>query len=976
MTLRGIILLIACTCDYALSVKTRPCRIYTPGIKKVHSIENAKALNKAQFSTVDDSPYRLPNTTRPVHYNLWWKLNLDPPIQTLNGTVNIDLQATKPNVDKIVIHSYNLTIDSLKLTLDKKVVEQAYTFDLDHQFLIINLKNGSLKYNAKRPINYTLSIAFNAPMRTDMTGIYRSWFLNFGKIHWMAATQFEETSARTAFPCYDEPALKATFDITITRQEKYKSWSNMMRKETKTSVYNGYENDVYYTTPVMSTYLVALIVAEFDSVAKVKKINGKKEIVYEIIGRPDAIRTGQGDYIFELGQSLLDELVNYTGIDYYSAQKHMKLTHAAIPNFMSTGMENWGLITYKEYFIMYNEESSLKSYLTKLVTHETSHAWFGNLVTLDWWDVTWLNEGFATYFEYFITDKLTDMAYATRFIDEQVQVGLHYDSFDNPTPLSNTDVGSPSEIDAMFSTLSYSKGGSIIKMTEHLMGYENHKLGLRKYLKARAYKSARPIDLFENLQKAAVETGAISQYGPDFNIIDYYKTWTEQGGHPILDVTVDRQTGAVTIQQRQFNMNGGYTTPEMNWFVPITFATARNPDFANTKPSHIIKDANTTLHLGLGTNEWIIFNVQQSGFYRVNYDNHSWDLIIELLRGPNRDLIHPNNRAQIVYDVFIFARSGIMSYNRAFNILSFLKNETTYGPLIVAYEQFGWLINKLRGSSLEKPMKNLFMEWTSHVMANITYLPVEGESFLKSNLRLWLSSVLCRYGKEECVITSRRFLLAHLSGWVLDRIKCNKFILDGDIQYTSAIPVSIRPWVYCSALRDGNSNHYNFLFNRLLYHPVNAEQLRLIDLLGCTTNESSLFHFLDTIFKQNFTIQDQNLWNAYGGAVDGNDANVEVVFRYIQQNLQAVASRFDSVSQPLSYIATAIRTEDLMKRFQDWATQNKEVLGDSYQDLFDSAGSFRNSQKWAATFHDDINSYLIEGDKPVSAAGLSNVALT
>ncbi|KAL4706765.1 hypothetical protein ACJJTC_018146 [Scirpophaga incertulas] len=915
-----------------------------------YMFERDQIFNNMRLSTREDNPYRLPNTTKPVHYSLWWKLNLDPPIQTLNGTVNIDLQATKPNVDKIVIHSYNLTIDSLKLTLDKKVVEQAYTFDLDHQFLIINLKNGSLKYNAKRPINYTLSIAFNAPMRTDMTGIYRSWFLNFGKIHWMAATQFEETSARTAFPCYDEPALKATFDITITRQEKFKSWSNMMRKETKTSVYNGYKNDVYYTTPVMSTYLVALIVAEFDSVAKVKKINGKKEIVYEIIGRPDAIRTGQGDYMFELGQSLLDELVSYTGIDYYSAQKHMKLTHAAIPNFMPTGMENWGLITYKEYYLMYNEESSLKSYLTKLVTHETSHAWFGNLVTLDWWDVTWLNEGFATYFEYFITDKLTDMAYATRFIDEQVQVGLHYDSFDNPTPLSNTDVGSPSEIDAMFSTLSYSKGGSIIKMTEHLMDYENHKLGLRKYLKARAYKSARPIDLFENLQKAAVETGAISQYGPDFNIIDYYKTWTEQGGHPILDVTVDRQTGAVTIQQRQFNMNGGYTTPDMNWFVPITFATASNPDFANTKPSHIIKDANTTLNLGLGTNEWIIFNVQQSGFYRVNYDDHSWDLIIELLRGPNRDLIHANNRAQIVYDVFIFARSGIMSYNRAFNILSFLKNETTYGPLIVAYGQFGWLINKLRGTSLEKPMKNLFMEWTSHVMADITYLPVEGESFLKSNLRLWLSSVLCRYGKEECVTTSRR-VFADL------------------YNLGTEIPVSIRPWVYCSALRDGNSSHYNFLFNRLLYHPVNAEQLRLIDLLGCTTNESSLFHFLDTIFKQNFTIQDQNLWNAYGGAVDGNDANVEVVFRYIQQNLQAVASRFNSVSQPLFYIATAIRTEDLMKQFQDWATQNKEVLGDSYQDLFDSAGSFRNSQKWAATFHDDINSYLIEGDKPVSAAG-------
>ncbi|KAL4706796.1 hypothetical protein ACJJTC_018177 [Scirpophaga incertulas] len=904
-----------------------------------------------KVSAREESPYRLPNTTKPIHYNIWWKINISPPTFTFSGTVDIDLQATQSNVSKIVINTRNLTIDSLTLKLGEIIINQTYSFDLNQEFLIISLTSGTLGYNADKPISYRLSIAFNADLRTDMSGLYRSWYINFGKIHWMASSQFSTTAARSAFPCYDEPAFKATFDVTVTRQQNFKSWSNMRRKENRVSVFNGYEDDIYNTSPIMSTYLIAIVVAEYDSEVKVETANGTNDVVYEVIGRPDVIKTGQQTFSFDVGQRALNKLINYTGIDYYSFQKSMKLTHAAIPDFDKGAMENWGLITYREAVLMYNENNSNtfeKQITATTVTHETSHSWFGDLVTLDWWDVTWLNEGFATFFQYFITDEITDMKYATRFITEQVQVALLADSFDSPQPLTNTGVGSRSSIDDMFSTISYSKGAAVIRMTDQLMGSENHKLGLRKYLTARAFQTARPIHLFQNLQESALESGAIAQYGSDFNMIDYYKTWTEQGGHPILSVNVDRLTGVVNIRQRQFNINSGYSTPKMNWIIPITFATAKNPDFSDTKPTHIIKDENVTLPLALGNDDWIIFNKQQSGFYRVNYDNHTWDLIINLLRGPNRELIHEHNRAQIVDDVFQFARSGIMTYNRAFNILSFLKNETAYAPWQAARTGFNWITTRLRGSSLEQPVKNLFVKWASELMKNLTYIPIEGEPFLRTNLRLYLGGLLCRYGASECIATARK-LVADLYNWGIE------------------VPVNIGPWVYCNGLREGNPNYYNFLYNRYFYHPVNTEQVRIIGLLGCTTDESSLLRYLDAIFKENFVVRPQELSNAYESAVGDNVANTQITFRYIQQNLNAVRAKFGSITSPLYEVASRLLSKDEVKQFQDWATENKAALGDSFQEVFDSVNDTLDRLKWAESVHDDINSYLTEGDKPVEA---------
>ncbi|KAL4706800.1 hypothetical protein ACJJTC_018181 [Scirpophaga incertulas] len=946
-----VVILVICAEVQAFPQKT-PYRnsIFSYERQNGRMFMNVDVFDKTEMLTRDDNLYRLPNTTKPVHYNIWWKVNISPPTLTFSGTVDIDLHATQPGVNRIVIHSKDLTIESLTLTLNKQNISQTYSFDSDHQFLIINLVSESLQYNADNPVYYRLTISFGAPLRTDMSGFYRSWYMNYGKIHWMATTQFGETFARSAYPCYDEPALKASFNVTVTRPKNFKSWSNMKLNTSRVSVYSGYVDDMYYITPVMSTYLLAVIVAEYDSQAQTKIVNGTEQVVYELIGRPDAIQTGQSDYMFNLGQSLFQELIEYTDIDYYNIANNMKLTHAAIPDFNEGGMENWGLITYREPYLMYdanNTDTFEKQFTTMTLTHESSHQWFGDLVTFDWWDAVWLNEGFATFFGYYIADKITDMDFATLFINDVLQSGLLSDSFTNPQPLTNPVTGSPSSVSRMFSNISYRKGAAVIRMTDHLMGSENHKLGLRKYLKARAYQTALPSDLFNNLQESALETGAIDEYGADFNIVDYYTSWTEQGGHPILNVTVDRQAGVMTIRQFQFNINSGYTTPKNNWIIPITFATASNPNFLATKPTYIITEANTTLNIDIGENDWIIFNLQQTGFYRVNYDERSWDLIINLLRGPDRELVHEYNRAQIVDDVFQFARAKIMTYNRAFNIMSFLRNETAYTPWLSAIGGFNYITYSLKGAPLEQPIKNLFMEWASNLMEDLTYLPVEGEQFLRTHLRLIISPIICRYGGEECISTARS-VFADYYNWGIE------------------VPINVRPWIFCNALREGNPNHYQFLYNRYFYHPVNTEQVRVLTLLGCTTDETSLRSFLD-IFNDNYVVRPQDLRNAYYSAVSDNAGNTQIAFRYMQENLKSINQTFGSVSEPLSYVSSLLRSEEEVKQFQDWATQNKEVLGDSYQSVFNNANGALDLLKWAASYYDDMNSYLTKGDTPAES---------
>ncbi|XP_050343237.1 membrane alanyl aminopeptidase-like [Nymphalis io] len=953
-TLGLFVLVAACFCANAL---------HNPPVTR-NTIFLDEKLEGQIFENIDDYDkisknavqlnYRLPTTTRPVHYNVLWGIDITRFI--LNGTVEIQLVANQANVNEIVIHSHDQTLSSIQLRLGTTVIPQTHVVDAELHFLRVRLTSGTLNYNAQTPVVYTLFIEFNSDLRNDMYGIYRSWFRNTPtqtQVSWMASTQFQATSARFAFPCYDEPSFKATFDIVIRRPTNYKSWSCTRIRETRTVVSN-YEDDFYNTTPVMSTYLLALVVAQYESIA-----TQNTPLTYELIARQSAIAAGQGDYALEVGQRLTTSMNTHTGIEFFSMHPNLKMTHAAIPDFSAGAMENWGLITYREAYLMYDQNNTndyFKQLIAYILSHEIAHMWFGNLVTCEFWDSLWLNEGFARYYQYFLTHWVEGyMGLDTRFINEQMHTALLFDSSESAHPLTNPNIGSPASVRSMFSTISYNKGAAVIRMTEHLLGTPVHTDGLRRYLNERRFGIARPIDLFRALETAGVAAGALSQYG-NFSLVEYYRSWTEQSGHPILNVQVNHQTGDMIITQRRFSINTGYAATNLNYIIPITFATASNPNFADVKPSHILSNAVTVINRGSTGDQWVIFNKQQTGFYRVNYDPYTWDLIIVALRGTNRTLIHEYNRAQIVDDVFQFARAGLMSYTRAFNILSFLENETEYAPWVAALTGFNWLRNRLAGTTYLTRLEAQITRWATNVMTQLGYTPIAGETFMRSYLRYQLAPLMCNLNVAACRTAANNQFRALVVN-------------------TTPVPVNSRNWVYCNGLRGGTVADFDFLLQRYNTHNTYTEKILILQTLGCTPHAVSLRRFLSEIITENFVIRPQDYSVAFNSALNGNEGNTAIVLEFIQNNLQAVLNAFGSAS-PITSVLSRLRTVAEINQFQTWATQNQVALGEYYQGIVESTNSARQSLLWVGTVQDDLDDYFVNGDNVVTPSTVTSPPVT
>nr|XP_026484276.1 membrane alanyl aminopeptidase-like [Vanessa tameamea] len=955
-TLRFFVLSAAFICANALS---------NPPVTR-NTIFLDEKLEGQIFENIDDyeniaknavqQNYRLPTTTRPVHYDILWAVDIERFM--LTGRVEIQLVATQANVAEIVIHSHEQDLISVQLQLGTTLIPLTYVVDSELHFLRVNLTTGSLQYNAQTPVIYRLIIEFSSELRNDMYGVYRSWFRNTPSqtaVSWMASTQFQATSARFAFPCYDEPSFKATFDIVIRRPTTYRSWSCTRIRETRNSAIHNYQEDVYNTTPVMSTYLLALVVAQYESMS----VTQNNLLTYELIARQSAISERQGEYALEVGQLLTESMNEHTGIEYFSIHPNLKMTHAAIPDFSAGAMENWGLITYREAYLMYDQNNTndyFKQLIAYILSHEIAHMWFGNLVTCEFWDSLWLNEGFARYYQYFLTHWVEDyMGLDTRFINEQMHTALLFDSSESAHPLTNPNIGSPASVRTMFSTISYNKGAAIIRMTEHLLGTVVHTDGLRRYLNERRFDIAAPIHLFQALETAGIAAGALSQYG-NFSLVEYYRSWTEQSGHPILNVQVNHQTGDMTITQRRFSINTGYADSNLNYIIPITFATAANPNFNNLKPSHILSSAVTVVNRGSIGDQWVIFNKQQTGFYRVNYDPYTWDLIVVALRGANRTLIHEYNRAQIVDDVFQFARAGLMSYSRAFNILSFLENETEYAPWVAALTGFNWLRNRLAGTTYLTRLEAQISRWATNVMTQLGYTPVTGETFMRSYLRYQLAPLMCNLNVAACrnaATTQFRAL----------------------VTVGTAVPVNSRNWVYCNGLRDGTVADFDFLWQRYNVHNTYTEKILLLQTLGCTPHAVSLNRFLTEIVTENFVIRPQDYSVAFNSALNGNEGNTRIVLEYIQNNLQAVLSAFGSAS-PLTSVISRLRTVAEINQFQTWATQNQVALGEYYEGVTESTNSVRQSLLWVGTVQDDLDDYFVNGDAVVTPSTVTSPPVT
>ncbi|KAK3701560.1 hypothetical protein LTR37_015414 [Vermiconidia calcicola] len=528
---------------------------------------------------------------------------------TYQGQCDIDLQI-KNSVKSITLNTHELKLHSASLAAESgknasSVKASNISYDEKNQRCTI-----SFDQEIPQSKKAVLSISFEGTMNNHMAGFYRSKYkppvepakgvARDGENHYMFSTQFESSDARRAFPCFDEPNLKASFDFDIQIPDDLVALSNMPEKETRKSKKDGHKVVSFDRSPVMSTYLLAWAFGDFEYVEDFtrRKYNGKNlpVRVYTTKGLKN-----QGHLAVESAHRVVDFFSEIFRIDYPLP----KVDLLAVHEFSHGAMENWGLITYRTTAVLFDEYASDQKYRNRVVyvvAHELAHQWFGNLVTMDWWNELWLNEGFATWVGWYAVDYLhKDWDVWGQFVTDSMQMAFQLDSLRTSHPIE-VPVRNALEVDQIFDHISYLKGSSVIRMLASHLGVETFLKGVSDYLKAHTYGNAKTNDLWDALSKAS---------GQD--VTAFMDPWIRKIGFPV--VTVAEEPGQISVKQSRF-LTSGEVKPEEDetlWWIPMGLQTGPQATDAQrealTAKEDTYRDIDTDFYK---------LNTDQTGFYRTN----------------------------------------------------------------------------------------------------------------------------------------------------------------------------------------------------------------------------------------------------------------------------------------------------------------------------------------------------------------------
>ncbi len=597
----------------------------------------------------DPDPYRLPASVVPSRYDL----TLEPDLEgaTFSGFESVAVRIAE-RTQEIRLNALDLTIEAGWLeAADGARLDLSATLDPAREQAVLALATSA------EPGDWTLHLRFTGELNDRLTGFYRSTFTGpDGVKRPIATTQFEATHARRAFPCWDEPARKAVFSVTLVVPGDLAAISNAAEVSSEATD-DGRRTVRFADTIPMSTYLVAFVIGPLEMTPPID-VNGTPLRIVHPPGSSHLTAFAQ-----EVGAFSLAHLADYYGIAYPGD----KLDLVAIPDFSFGAMENLGCVTFRETLLLIDRERASQAELQRVadvVSHEIAHMWFGDLVTMSWWNGIWLNEAFATFMEMLTTDafrpdweRWTDFGIAR-------SAAFDTDSLTTTRPIEYA-VASPEEAEGMFDVLTYEKGAAVVRMLEQYLGPEAFRAGIGAYLRAHAYANTETTDLWDAIEDAVGE--------PTRRIMD---SWIFQAGHPLVTVSLADDGRSVHLRQEQFS----YARQEPSdtsadpgdgarWLIPVVLRIGRGDV---TEVLKVLLEGDS-LDVDLDQPaDWVVGNDSGSGFYRVAYVG---PLLDNLAGRAQRDLT-ALERYALVEDVWAAVLAGRTGIDRLLGLLRAFADET------------------------------------------------------------------------------------------------------------------------------------------------------------------------------------------------------------------------------------------------------------------------------------------------------------
>ncbi|XP_038161771.1 endoplasmic reticulum aminopeptidase 1b [Cyprinodon tularosa] len=874
---------------------------------------------------------RLPTTISPLHYDL----TIHPNLTTLDftGVVRISLDV-REDTSVIILHAKQMLISNVMLLAPEGIRPlRVLEYPRFHQLALLS---DSVLTKGR---NYEVQLEFAANLSDSFHGFYKgSYRTSSGEVRVIASTQFEATFARGAFPCFDEPAFKANFTIRILREPQHIAISNMPKVKT-VELPGGLLEDHFDTTVKMSTYLVAYIVSDFLSVSKTTK-HGVKISVYAVPEKID-----QTAFALDAAVKLLDFYDDYFDIPYPLPKQDL----AAIPDFQSGAMENWGLTTYRETGLLFDPERSSASDklgITKVIAHELAHQWFGNLVTMEWWNDLWLNEGFAKFMEFISLDITYPELHVDDFFLGKCFEAMEVDSLSSSHPVS-TPVENPTQIQEMFDDVSYDKGACILNMLRDFLSPEAFEIGIIRYLKRYSYQNTVNSHLWESLtdicssdaldegrlkhtefcSKVKLQSGSSKWYSDDeLDVKAIMDTWTLQEGFPL--VTVEVKGREVRLSQERFlRTDNPSLTQGFLWQIPLTYMTSAS----STVHRFLLKTKADVLYLPEEV-DWVKFNVNMSGYYMVHYAGEGWNNIINLLLY-NHTAISGNDRASLIQNVFQLVSVGKVRLDTALELSLYLSKETEimavtqgFGELVPLYK----LMEKRDMTVLENQMKDYIVDLFRDLIDRQEWN--DSGSVSERVLRSYLLLFACVRKYPPCVAKATQMF----NSWK-------------DSDGTMSLPVDITMAVFVIGARTPEG--WDFLFEKYRTSMQMSVKSRIKSAMTVTHMQDKLKWMMEQSLRGE-VMKTQDLPDVVA-SVGRNPHGYKLAWDFLRANWHTLIKKFDLGSNTVSYMVAGVTnqysTREMLQEIRNFFDSLTEEEGSKMRCIQQTYETIEDNIRWMDT---------------------------